>query len=184
MKRMLCLILAIAFLIPMNALAADRDGFMPYAADMDAVARGTSELGPPIDRTVSVAVPVTYRQVIDGVVMSEYTVYETVATIVYRYRVSINSLGKYTGGVIVASQGWPDVDAIPSALLNPVVEVNSLPTGYVMPINNGDGYEVRIYSGSIDITYNDVIDRDIMNVTEPAHRKTVLRVFSFSETGP
>ena len=55
MKRMLCLILAIAFLIPMNALAADMDGFMPSAVDMDAVARGTSELGPPIDRTVGSA---------------------------------------------------------------------------------------------------------------------------------
>lgn len=184
MKKLFCLFIALILLVPMNALAIEGMRFEVSCID-PAAARGTSELGPPIDRLTQCYVPVTYKQISDdGVVLDKYTTYVHVANITYRFRTSINSLGKYTGGAIVASQGWPVVDAVDSANQNPVVVKTAEPTGYVVPINNGDGYRAVFYGGSIRITYNNVIYMNIMNEFVDAEQTTVTRVFSYTETGP
>lgn len=187
MKKSLLCIISVLLLIPITALA-NVDSVIEHAyIEYNAVEPMASELSDPIERVVTCYEPVTYKQVLDDdVVINETTYYEPVATIKYRYRVSINSLGKYTGGVVVVSKGWPEIEAISSSILNPTVTMTDEPTGYVIPINDGAGYKVSFYGGSISITYNNVIYKNIYNevLDSETETATVTRVFSYNETGP
>ncbi len=182
MKKVFFIFIAFVLLIPINVLA--ESAVFTDGLGETVVMPMESELGPPIEATVTCTVPVTYKTIIDGVVTNEVTYYESVARITYRYRTSINRYGKYTGGVIVASGGYPKPMAVAAPHLNISLNKTAEPTGYVMPINNGDGYKVLIYGGALEITYNSVIYKNLNNETIGVESGTVSRAFYFEKTGP
>lgn len=143
-----------------------------------------TDLGKPLHGEVACYIPVTYRTVACGTVTHEETYYEPVAKITYRYYAIKNSLGKYTGGVIEASQGWPEVTTMSVPHLDLSMVTTDEPTGYVMPINDGDGYRVNFYGGCLTITYNAVIYKNINNEIIDAESETITRAFSYIKTGP
>ena len=160
--------------VPLECTVLPAQEIMPMATD----------LGDPLHGTTECYIPVTYKTIEMGTVTNEVTYYEHVATITFRYYVTKNSLGKYTGGAIVASQGWPNVDPMSVPHLDLSMVTTEEPTGYVVPINGGDGYRVNFYGGCLTITYNAVIYKNINNEIIDADSATITRAFSYIKTGP
>lgn len=184
--KMIIFVLIVVLLIPGASFAEGCHDIVPveiaFQASVDIMPYGEA---PSYEKYAYSAcyLPVTYKTMQGNVVTNEVTYYEKVAEIRYKYYIKIDSEDKCVGGHIVATQGWPEVTKVDAPHLGLQIDTTDSPTGYVMPLNDGDNYQVVFSGGCLEITYNAVIYKDIFNQQIGQDSVPVTRSFYYTETG-